>query len=444
MTEPPDGGLNQSPTLKKKLGGLQLWAIAVGMVISGEYFGWNYGWATSGTLGFLCSVLIVTVFYLAFTLSYAELTTTIPDAGGAFAYAQKAFGDFGAFIAGFATLVDFVLAPPAIAMALGAYTHFLYPSLNIIPVAITCYLIFVGINIYGIQSSANFTLLITVLSIIEILVFFALLAPHFSSENVLRNAPTPSFQGVFAGIPFAIWFFVAIEGVAMVSEEVKTPQKTIPIAYITAILTLVFLALGIMILSAGVGDWRKIAEIDYPLPEALSMALGKQNDWTKLFTSLGLFGLIASFNANTLGYSRQIYALARAGFLPSFLGKLNKKYSTPHWALLAGSVVGLTAICFGKTDMLIVLSVLGAIVMYLISLLSLFKLRQQPNQARSFSVPFYPFLPLLAFLLGTLCFLAVVFYNPMASLIFFVSLLISFILFLFLRPYFSVKLVFSK
>ena len=121
MTEPPDGS---KIGLKKVLGTTQLWAIAVGMVISGEYFGWNYGWAAAGTVGFLISVLLVTVLYLTFIFSYTELTTSIPDAGGPFAYAFRALGPVGGFIAGFATLVDFILAPPAIAIALGSIPIF--------------------------------------------------------------------------------------------------------------------------------------------------------------------------------------------------------------------------------------------------------------------------------------------------------------------------------
>ncbi|GAB3545224.1 hypothetical protein [Spirosoma fluminis] len=90
-----------------------MWAIAVGMVISSEYFGWNYGWAVAGTIGFLIATLLVRVLYLAFIFSYTELTTAIPDAGGPFAYALRTFGPTGGSIAGFATLVDFLMAPPA-------------------------------------------------------------------------------------------------------------------------------------------------------------------------------------------------------------------------------------------------------------------------------------------------------------------------------------------
>src|SRR5215467_6070023 len=89
--------------LKQTLGTWQLWGIAVGLVISGEYFGWSYGWASAGTLGFLVTTLFVATIYMSFIFSFTELTTAIPNAGGPFAYAQRAFGEFGGYIAGAAT-----------------------------------------------------------------------------------------------------------------------------------------------------------------------------------------------------------------------------------------------------------------------------------------------------------------------------------------------------
>jgi ethanolamine permease len=422
MQKPPDS----TPQLKKVINTPQLWAIAVGLVISGEYFGWNYGWATAGTIGFLISTLIVTVMYVTFIFSYTELTAAIPDAGGAFEYANRAFGSIGGFIAGFATLVDFILAPPAIAYALGSYAHFLNANIPIVPTAISAYFVFITLNIFGVQESARFSLIVTILSVIELVVFMAIIFPYFKIENFIAHNPaTISVGSIFAGIPFAVWLFVAIEGVAMVAEEVKDPKKTIPKAYISSIITLVLLALGIMILSAGVGDWRRLSEIDYPLPEALSMALGNDNSWTKIFTSLGLFGLIASFHCNTLGYSRQVFALARAGYLPKFLSQVNARFQTPHWALIVGGLVGFVAIFSGTTDQIIILSVLGAVVMYASSMLSLLVLRKkEPNLERPFKTPLYPFSPIIALVLSLVCMVAIVYYNLTLSLIFFAGMII--------------------
>jgi ethanolamine permease len=397
----------------------QLWGIAVGLVISGEYFGWNYGFAVAGTLGFAAATLIVTVFYITFIFSYTELTAAIPDAGGPFAYAYRAFGPVGGFLAGFATLIDFLLAPPAIAAALGAYAHFLNPALPALWVGAISYTVFVGINLLGVRDSANFSLVVTLLAVVELVIFMALVAPSFRVANVVAHTESFGWSGTFAALPFAIWFYLAIEGVAMVAEEVENPRRTIPRAYLLSIATLAILALGVLFCCAGAGDWRRLANIDYPLPETLAMVLGRNSVWTSLFASIGLFGLVASFHCNTLGYSRQLYVLARNGYLPAFLGRVNERFRTPHWASIVGGLIGLVALFSGTTGEIITLSVLGALVMYISSLLSLFALRrQEPTLERPFRTPFYPVLPIVSLILAIMCLAAIIYFNPWLSLLF--------------------------
>ena len=134
---------NGTAGLKRSLHTWHIWALAVGLVISGEYFGWNYGWKTAGTVGFLVATTIVTVLYFAFIFSYTELTCMIPHAGGPYAYAYKAFGRVGGMIAGYATLIEFLFATPAIAFAIGSYVHFLFPALPVNYTAIFFYVVFI-------------------------------------------------------------------------------------------------------------------------------------------------------------------------------------------------------------------------------------------------------------------------------------------------------------
>jgi ethanolamine permease len=416
---------DQNASLKKVLKPIHLWAIAVGLVISGEYFGWNYGWGVSGTVGFLIATLVVTVMYVTFIFSFTELTTSIPQAGGPFSYAYRAFGWWGGLIAGYATLVEFLITPPAIAFALGSYSHFLYPSLDVLNVAFACYAVFILINLLGIKESATFSLVVTILAVVELLIYIGIVAPHFSYETFVTEPMPFGFAGIFAALPFAIWFYLAIEGVAMVAEEVEDPKRTISLGYIYGILTLVVLALAVMIFTGGVAHWRQLSEIDYPLPAAIGIVLGRDSGLTQLFASLGLFGLIASFHGTVIGYSRQIFALARSGYLPSFLGKVNARFQTPHWALIAGGIAGCIALSLGTTDQVIILAALGAVVMYMISMVSLFALRKkEPELERPFSVPFYPFFPIVALLLSGICLVAIVYYNLTLSLWFFAGMIV--------------------
>ena len=425
--------------LKPTLGTLHLWGLAVGLVISGEYFGWSYGWGTAGTLGFLFTTLLVAVMYTCFIFSYTELTTAIPHAGGPFAYSLRAFGKTGGMIAGIATLIEFVFAPPAIAMAIGAYLNVQYPSLDPKWAAAGAYVIFMTLNILGVSIAATFELVVTVLAVVELLVFMGVVAPGFSFSNFVLNGwagsdsfGMPAIAGIFAAIPFAIWFFLAIEGAAMAAEEAKDPQRTIPRAYIGGILTLVALALGVMVFAGGVGDWRELANINDPLPKAMQAVVGNNSNWMHMLVWIGLFGLVASFHGIILGYSRQFFALARAGFLPAGLAKLSR-FHTPHRAILAGGVVGIAAIFsdglislqgLTLTAAMITMSVFGAIVMYIMSMLSLFKLRaSEPDLPRSFRAPGYPLVPGIALVLALVCLVAMLWFNAVIAAVFFGLLL---------------------
>ncbi len=409
--------------LKRVLKPVHLWAIAVGLVISGEYFGWNYGWGVSGTIGFLIATIIITIMYITFIFSYTELTTAIPHAGGAFAYAYRAMGPFGGLIAGYATLIDFLFATPAIAAALGGYLNFLYPQIPVIPSALFFNVVFMAINISGVKESATFSVFITVLAVVELLLFMGVVGPSFKMTNFLSHPMPFGWQGVFAALPFAVWFYLAIEGVAMVAEEVKEPKKNIPKGYISGLATLIFLAFGVMIFTGGITHWEKLTDALDPLPESIAIALGKANSLTKIFAGIGLFGLIASFHGTILASSRQVFAMARSGYLPKFLAQLNLKFKTPHWAIIAGGIISAIALFTDKIDQIVIMSALGAVFMYMMSMISLFILRKkEPNLERPFASPFYPVFPAVALIISAVAMLAIIYYHFMVSLIFFAGL----------------------
>ena len=233
--------------------------------------------------------------------------------------------------------------------------------------------------------------------------------------------------GVFSALPFAIWFFLAIEGVAMAAEEARSP-KVIPIAYIAGILTLLVLAFGVMIFAGGVGDWRQIANINDPLPQAMKIVVGSNSGWMHMLVWLGLFGLIASFHGIIMGYSRQMFALGRAHYLPAVLARLHPRFGTPWVAILAGAVVGIIAI-YGDslltiqgqslTAAIVTLSVFGALTAYVISMTSLFRLRAvEPDLPRSYRAPGYPWAPGLALGLALMSLCAMIWLNPQVAAVF--------------------------
>ena len=443
MTTPSNSSVH---TLKPVLSTLQLWGIAVGLVISGEYFGWSFGWASAGTLGFLVTAILVAAMYTTFIFSFTELTTSIPHAGGPFAYSKRAFGPLGGYLAGAATLIEFVFAPPAIALAIGAYLNVQFPALNPKTAALGAYLVFMALNIIGVQIAATFELVVTLLAIFELLVFMGVVSPGFSIEHFTKGgwSGADSFSlaaipGIFAAIPFAIWFFLAIEGVAMAAEEAKDPRRSIPTAYITGMITLVVLAMGVMVFAGGAGDWTQLANLNDPLPQAMKLIVGEHSGWLHMLVWLGLFGLVASFHGIIMGYSRQVFALAREAYLPAYFAQVHPRFKTPHRAIIAGGVIGIAAIYSDElitiggqtlTANIVTMSVFGAILMYILSMISLFKLRRdEPGMARPFRAPLYPYFPAFALAGALVCMATMIYYNALIFGIFVAFMVAGYIYF---------------
>ncbi len=421
--------------LKRTLGPLMLWGLGVGYVISGMYFGWNLGLAEGGTLGLAIATGFIIVMYVTFTFGYTELACAIPKAGGAFDYAHRALGKRWGFLAGMAQNIEFIFAPPAIAFAMGAYFNIFVPQVPILFIAIVSYLLFTGLNIWGVKAAATFELIITILAVGELLIFAGVTLPEFEWANLQKNALPNGYAGAFAAIPFAIWFFLAIEGVANVAEETINPQRNVLIGFGSAIITLVVLCLLTFSSSVGVGGWEAVVypepgaePSDSPLPLALRQVVGESHFLYHLLISVGLVGLLASFHGIILAAGRATYEFGKEGFAPAALGKVHVRRGTPANALLFNMAIGIIALFTGRTSEIITIACFGALTLYVVSMISLFVLRKkEPDLERPFKVPFYPVFPALALVIALVALVAMTVYNLVLALIFFGMLILAYL-----------------
>lgn len=426
-----------TPRLERSLGPFMLWGLGVGYVISGMYFGWNLGLAKGGTLGLGIATIFIMLMYVTFTFSYTELACAIPKAGGAFDYAIRALGKHWGFIGGMAQNIEFIFAPPAIAIAIGAYLHLFLPQVPIIAIAVLVYLLFTGLNVRGVKLAATFELIITFIAVIELLIFAGVTLPAVRGEHLAQNALPFGWSGIFAAIPFAIWFFLAIEGVANVAEETINPQKNVLIGFGSALLTLIVLCVCTFIGAVGVGGWEAIvypspgdAPSDSPLPLALGLLLGKNHVLYALVTSVGLFGLVASFHGIILASGRSTFEFGRVGFAPRFMGTVHPRFHTPANALWINMLIGLIALFTGKTGEIITIACFGALTLYIVSMVALLVLRQrEPELPRPFKVPWYPWFPCIALTIASIAMVAMVIFNPVLAIIYFFILGANYFLF---------------
>ncbi|MCH7389406.1 ethanolamine permease [Acinetobacter dispersus] len=378
------------------VGWLLLIGLGVAYVISGDFAGWNFGIAQGGWGGMFVATAVVAVMYLCLCLAMSEMATMLPTAGGGYSFSRIAFGPLGGYLTGTAILIEYAIAPAAIAVFIGAYCESLF-GIGGWQVYLACYLIFMGIHLKGAGEALKIMFAITLIAAIALAVFIVAMLPHFNSKNLFDIPAGQQFGassflpygylGIWAAVPYAIWFFLAVEGVPLAAEEAKDPAKSLPRGLIGAMLILTAFALLILFLGAGAAGASTLQNSSAPLVDALVKVYG-QGTWLANFVNfVGLAGLIASFFSIIYAYSRQIFALSRAGYLPTSLSLTNKNHA-PYLAIIIPGIIGFFLSLSKEGDLLILIAVFGATISYVLMMLSHIKLRvSRPLMHRPYKTP---------------------------------------------------------
>ncbi|MDP8950114.1 MAG: ethanolamine permease, partial [Actinomycetota bacterium] len=346
---------------KGAAGWVLLAGLGVAYVISGDFAGWNFGLAEGGWGGLLIATLLMATMYTAMVFSLAELSSTIPTAGGGYGFARRAMGPLGGFATGTAILIEYAIAPAAIATFIGGYVESLIGFGGPL-VYLFFYAVFVGIHLYGVGEALKLMFAITVIAVVALAAFVIGMIPQFEVANLFNIDPTNAagassflpfgLVGIWAALPYAIWFFLAIEGVPLAAEESRDPARDMPKGLIAGMLVLLVFAALILTFGPGGAGSAAIQDSDNPLPLAVESAYGGSNALSTFVNIAGLAGLIASFFSIIFAYSRQTFALSRAGYLPRLLS-LTSGRRTPWVALVVPGVIGFLLALTGNGAILI-------------------------------------------------------------------------------------------
>lgn len=379
------------------------WVLLVGLgvayVISGDYAGWNFGLRQGGWGGLGIACVLMALMYTCMCFALAELATIAPTAGGGYGFARRAFGPWGGFLTGTAIAIEYAIAPAAIAVFIGAYCNSLFGVDGWIVYA-TFFAVFLGIHTYGAGEALRLIFAITALAVIALIVWIVAMVPFFDSAKLFDIPPAEGvagaspllphgYLGIWAAIPYAIWFFLAVEGVPLAAEETSDPKRDLPRGLIGAIFVLVAFCLLIMIFGPGGVGSAALQEAGNPLVAALEhpSTYGGPTTISKFVNFVGLAGLIASFFSIIYGYSRLIFAMSRAGYLPRALSLTNNR-KTPWVALIVPGIVGFLLSLTGQGDLLILVAVFGATLSYILMMASHIKLRlSEPDLPRPYRTP---------------------------------------------------------
>jgi ethanolamine permease len=417
----------QKRGLRRHAGVWSLWALGVGAVISGDFYGWNAGLGTGGFGGLLIATAVIAVMYYGLCYCIAEMSPALPHTGGAYSFARSAMGPWGGFTTGLAENMEYVITPAVVVAAMGVLMHDIIkglfdiagePWFNSEPFWwLVFYVIFVGINVVGIEATMRFTVAITIVALGILAVFYvsALVSGKFDAGlwfnipkgggDALADGGGPflpfGISGIFKSLPFAIWFYLAIEEVPLAAEESMDPRRDVPKGTVWGMHTLLIASILTLFINAGVGGGSSaIGASATPLFDGFKGVFG-EGTAAELLGLIGLLGLIASFFTIIFAYGRNTYSLSRAGYFPKFLSVTHPTRKTPHVALIAGAIVGYVVVWLqwylgrkgGSGSAQVVAAVLNmavfaAVISYALQCTSFILLRRNlPNITRPYRSP---------------------------------------------------------
>jgi ethanolamine permease len=395
-----DNYLRQRQLRRGAAGWLLLAGLGVSYVISGDFAGWNFGLEAGGWGGLLIATVLMALMYGCMVFGLAEMSSALPVAGAGYGFARRALGPLGGFATGTAILIEYSIAPAAISVFIGGYveTLGLFGLTNSWPVYLVCYLIFIGIHLRGVGEALRLMFAITAIAVLALVAFVVGMIPKFDTGNLFDIAPADAagasaflpfgFAGALAALVYGIWFFLAIEGVPLAAEEARDPKHDMPRGIIAGMGVLVVFAALILLVAPGGAGSQAIATSDNPLPDAVRAAYGGDNLLAQVVNYVGLAGLVASFFSIIYAYSRQLFALSRAGYLPRWLSRTGKR-KTPYLALIVPGTIGfLLATITQDGAKLINIAVFGATVSYVLLNLAHIVLRtREPDLERPYRTP---------------------------------------------------------
>jgi ethanolamine permease len=405
--------------LRRYAGVASLWALGVGAVISGHYSGWNLGLMAGGWGGFALAAVAIAVMYLGLVFCIAEMGAALPHTGGAYSFARASLGPWGGFITGLCENVEYVLTPAVVVSFLATYLAAVFdtPPAWLPAYWVGGYVVFVALNVFGVELSFRVTVIVTLAALACLAVFWISALPVAQFGRYALNigvGPDGSavelpqgdgpwlpfgLKGAFMALPFAVWLFLAIEQLPLAAEESTDPSRDMPRGIIAGLATL-FVSAGLILwLNPSVAPGAyKLAVSGEPLLDGFRATFGE--GLAKLLALVACVGLIASFHTILFAKGRQIYSLSRAGYFPRFLSITHARHKTPYVALIAGSALALVimfVLWFGMgaekgaaaiQGMLLNMAVAGAMLSYLLQAVSFIVLRSRlPGLKRPYRSP---------------------------------------------------------
>lgn len=361
--------------LNKELRPKHLFAFGIGIVVTGWYTQWNQGLATGGPLGLLVAFFVASFIYLILFKIFGQFAARFPFDGGPYAFARQGLGTFGGYAAGMSTCLQ-LLAATTLVLVLGEkYCSIIYPQVqgNVVG---TIFMVLLMLNLLGILVSAQIQTILTGTALSGLVLAFLAGSDSMSIDNILSQRPIGlNLTGILAALPSAMWLFLGIEGVVMASEETRKPQRDVPVSLMVCFFFAVVMSLVVYGGILGSIPWLVAARQEFTFPYIINHLQGGDRVLQSTFSVINLLVFVATLQGLINGYSRQIFALSRAGYLPALFGYVGRPSQTPAPAIIIPGLICLMVSLFADADQLSMVTLFSAITMYCLVAVSAIRLK---------------------------------------------------------------------
>jgi ethanolamine permease len=413
------GSASQKVSLSRVLGPGHVWALGVGIVLVGEYTGWNFAADKGGTLAALIICWVVGLLYTSVAMIDSEVTSTVAAAGGQYAQAKHIVGPLMAFNVALYLVFAYTMLEVSNAILISdtikSYAGDGFVSWHRQGVIATVIVVLAALNYRGVLMTLNVNFVITALAFIAIIILFFSVQP-WSQGAVLKlgdmvtpdNALPYGWIGVVAGFHWGIWYYLGIEGTTQAAEEVRSPARSLPYGTMAGMITLLIGASLTWYVCASLMPWQYLGYTVYPLLDA-GRATGSKGLETLMFVAT-ILSALASANGCINDAARAWFSLGRDRYLPTWFSAVHPKYRTPYRSIIFLVPIAIAFAFIADINQAITFSILSGVLHYTFMSINIIMFRNKwplGSIRRGYTHPFHPLPAIVLFILCVVTFFAI-------------------------------------
>jgi ethanolamine permease len=403
--------------LLRVLGPAHVWALGVGIVLVGEYMGWNFAVGKGGAYAALMACWFAGILYSCVAMIDSEVTSTVAAAGGQYTQAKHIVGPLMAFNVGLYLVFAYTMLEAANAITAGYLVSVVATmtgyggELDQRPFIILVIMFLAWLNYRGVLATLTFNLVITAIAFTAIIVLFVSTSGIIGGGIMQHAALFEGHEkpygwiGVVAAMHFGLWFYLGIEGTTQAAEEVRSPARALPFGTLAGIMTLLIAATLTWYVCSGVLPWEFLGDgvngSVAPLFDTARLSGSNALIW---FLGIGtLFATLASANGCINDASRAWFALGRDKYLPAWFGAVHPQHRTPYRAIVFLVPIALIFALGAPLDQVITFSILSGLLGYTFMPLNILMFRKKWPMGTIKRGYEHPFHPIPAIVLLSLC-----------------------------------------